>query len=92
MSATKLQRNIMVSVVSRIRRDIHILLYLVLFITKMNLLHMNLIQFIAIIRLDFFKVVFPGVSQFDYPFIFQGKLIPIQYNFAKLLSNLFKVS
>ena len=94
MSATKLQENysgnIMVSVVSRFKQDNNILLNLVVFITKMNSLQMNLIQFVAIIELDFFKVVFPGVVQFDYPFIFHGKLIPIQYNFAKLLSNLFK--
>ena len=70
----------------------------------MNLLQ-NLIQFITLINLGFCKVVLPGVVgegggvQFGGPppppslsFIFQEKLVHIQYKFVKLLSNLSGVS
>ena len=47
----------------------------------------------TVTKLDFFRVVCSGVGQFNSPtrFIFQEELIWYQYNFIKLLNDLFKV-
>ena len=46
---------------------------------------------LTLIRLAFFAGSFSGGSIWPHRFIFQEELIQYQYNFLKLLNNLFKV-